>query len=963
MQIYVALDTETTGTDPERETIIEIGAVRFREDGRVLEEWSSLVNPQRPIPFAITQLTGITSQMVIDAPTLAHVVDPLRRFIGDPNTVILGHNLDFDLSFLASGGVQWPNPTIDTFELAPILLPTAGRYGLAPLADYMGILPSKQHRALEDARTTKDLFLALLRQAETVVSLNAIREISRLAAHSTWRSRWFFQQVERRRSQLAFSDQRTADRRAEAPFLPAAGPLFEEINRAQPLQGIGPLQPIDEEALASMLEPDGVFAQHFPQFEHRPPQVDMLRAVVQAFNHSGQLLVEAGTGVGKSLAYLLPAIDYAVRNAVRVVISTNTINLQDQLFAKDIPDLRQVLNRRDGADSSAEALADFSAAVLKGRTNYLCMRRLAAMRSRRDLSDDELKVLARVLVWLEVTQSGDQTELFLPTAQDRAVWLAVAASDDACRPDECTYASHGTCYFYRARRRAESAHLIIVNHALLLSDIAVDNRVLPEYKHVIVDEAHQLEAAITQQLSFSTDERRMTRLLSTLHSQIDGRPSGLLLDLLARSQQALPAELRSELVRYVTTLQALAGRALRETERFFDAIDQFVHEQDLLKNGAAYSQRVRILPAQRIQPAWSYVEIAWDDTADCIRQLAEGLQRLLGDLGELVDYDIPDHEDMVQNLGDSGIALREQVAQIGALVSQPSPAAIYWVEVGPPEYGQRISLHVAPLHIGPLVEKHLLLPKATVVLTSATLRTGGGFEFIQECLHAEEADTLAVGSPFDYAASTLLYLPTDMPEPDAPGYQKAVESALAALISAARGRTLALFTSYSQLRRTAEAIAPRLADEGITLLEQGGGGSRAQLLESFRTLDNAALLGTRSFWEGIDVMGPALSCLVISRLPFSVPSDPVFAARSESFDDPFYQYTVPETILRFRQGFGRLIRSKTDRGVVVVLDRRLQTKAYGKLFLDSLPECTVRRGLLAGLPRAAAEWIGASART
>jgi len=292
------------------------------------------------------------------------------------------------------------------------------------------------------------------------------------------------------------------------------------------------------------------------------------------------------------------------------------------------------------------------------------------------------------------------------------------------------------------------------------------------------------------------------------------------------------------------------------------------------------------------------VEIAWDNAALVLRRLADGLQTLIGGLNELIEYDIPEHEEMVQNLADVTLQLREQVAQVGALVSQPSAAAIYWLEITPPDQGRHLSLHVAPLHIGPLVEKYLLMPKETVILTSATLRTAGSFDFIQERLHAWEADTLAVGSPFDYASSTLLYLPTDIPEPNTPGYQRAVEQALAELIVATRGRTLVLFTSYNQLRRTAQAIAPRLAEEGITVLEQGSGGSRAQLLEDFRTLEKTALLGTRSFWEGIDVLGPALSCLVIARLPFSVPTDPIFAARSESFDEPFYQYSVPETILR-----------------------------------------------------------------
>jgi DNA polymerase-3 subunit epsilon/ATP-dependent DNA helicase DinG len=250
-----------------------------------------------------------------------------------------------------------------------------------------------------------------------------------------------------------------------------------------------------------------------------------------------------------------------------------------------------------------------------------------------------------------------------------------------------------------------------------------------------------------------------------------------------------------------------------------------------------------------------------------------------------------------------------------------------------------------------------LFRNETVILTSATLRTAGSFEYIRDRLYAQEADTVMVGSPFDYKASTLLYLPSDLPEPNAPGFQAIVEQALVGLAKALGGRTLALFTAYAQLRRTAQAIVPPLTEAGITVLSQGGGGSRHQLLETFKQSKGAVLLGTRSFWEGVDVIGPALSALVLVKLPFAVPTDPIVAARSETFDDPFYHYQVPDAILRFRQGFGRLIRSKNDRGVVVVLDKRVQSKGYGRLFLESLPECTIHKGPLMNLPAAARQWI------
>jgi DNA polymerase-3 subunit epsilon/ATP-dependent DNA helicase DinG len=299
--------------------------------------------------------------------------------------------------------------------------------------------------------------------------------------------------------------------------------------------------------------------------------------------------------------------------------------------------------------------------------------------------------------------------------------------------------------------------------------------------------------------------------------------------------------------------------------------------------------------------------------------------------------------------------LGEAVTQVSRMITQPDSSLIYWLESD--ASGDRLRLHAAPLHVGPLVEEHLFHKKESVVLTSATLRTGGTFDFLRERLNAWDADELAVGSPFDYRNSTLVYLVDDIPEPGQSGYQRAVEQGMAGLFRATGGRALALFTSYSQLRTTLRAIQAPLAQAGVTVQAQGQGISRAQLLESFRTGERRVLLGTRSFWEGVDVPGEALSCLAIAKLPFSVPSDPVFAARAETFDQPFVEYAVPETILRFLQGFGRLIRTRTDRGVVVVFDKRLLTKSYGSLFIESLPDPTVHQGSLALLPRTAAEWI------
>jgi len=386
---------------------------------------------------------------------------------------------------------------------------------------------------------------------------------------------------------------------------------------------------------------------------------------------------------------------------------------------------------------------------------------------------------------------------------------------------------------------------------------------------------------------------------------------------------------------------------------FFSVLADFLREHGSQR--AEYEQRLRLTSALRIQPAWSDVEMTWENLSSQLIHLANHLEELCGGLSELDTYDIPDLEGMTQECNGMLARLRELREQINGCVSEPDSSTIYWATISSSE--DRVSLHAAPLHVGKLVQKHLLQVKESVILTSATLATDGRFDFIRERLSADDVGDLAVGSPFDYKSSTLVYLPTDIPEPSQPYYQKSVEEALSTLCRATEGRTLVLFTSYSQLRATSLAISRALAEAGIAVYEQGAGVSRVQLLENFRTVPRSVLLGTRSFWEGIDVVGPALSVLVIVRLPFAVPDDPIFAARSETFDNPFAEYAVPEAILRFRQGFGRLIRTKTDRGVVVILDKRILTKQYGPMFLNSLPEATQVRGTLVRLPETAKKWL------
>ncbi|MEW6401135.1 MAG: helicase C-terminal domain-containing protein [Chloroflexota bacterium] len=644
--------------------------------------------------------------------------------------------------------------------------------------------------------------------------------------------------------------------------------------------------------------------------------------------------------VHNSYAYLVPAALFAFQNNTRVVVSTNTINLQDQLIKKDIPDLQAALN------------LGVRAAVMKGRSNYLCPRRFEYMRSHGPSDANEMRVLAKILVWQINNTSGDRNEINLTGPTEREVWSRMSAEDDACITETCVGRMSGTCPFHRAKQAAQSSHLLIVNHALLLSDVATGSKVLPEYDYVIVDEAHHMETAVTSALSFRMTQQDLERMLK----EVGGSNAGVLGRLLGETHDSLRPSDFGLLQQKVKRTTDIAFRLEQITREFFNILGEFVNFQREGQPATNYSWQLRIVPATRTLHGWDDVEILWGQASETAKLLLASIEEIYKAATELYNAGHDDLEDTVGSLSNLYRRLTEAEANASGLIHKPSPEAIYWVEVNP--RGERLSLNAAPLRVGPLVEKYLWNEKACVVMASATLTTHGEFQYIKNTLSADTADTLSLGSPFDYESSTLLYVANDIPEPNVHGYQQALDRAILQTAKATGGRMLVLFTSYAALKKTAQAVTGPLAREDIFVYEQGEGASPNALLESFKTTERAVLLGTRSFWEGVDVPGAALSVVFITKLPFGVPSDPLIAARSELYEDSFNEYYLPEAILKFRQGFGRLIRTASDRGIVAILDRRVLTKQYGRLFLESLPPCTARQGALANLPRMAGQWLG-----
>lgn len=931
---YVSLDLETTGLDPDTDEIIEVGAVRFDASG-VLDTYHSFVNPGRKLEYRIALLTGISAEELDHAPHFSTIAAEIERFVGmDP---IVGQNPTFDTGFLARKGVQLFGPTFDTYDLASLLLAGLQQHSLGAIADHLGIEFANRHRADADAEAAMRVFAAL-RARLAASPPDLLAEVDRVAAASDWSLRHLFHEI------AVEHPHRPGDSDREGfvhGFVKAPVAVDEPPPPSTRRVTVAP----DE---AAALVTSSAAQAAIAEFEQRPEQSSMTRAVAEAIAEGDQLIVEAGTGVGKSLAYLVPTALHAVRNNTRVVISTNTINLQEQLTGQDIPIARRLLAEAGISDG------DLRVAQLKGRRNYLCLLRWSGTSHASTLNPDEARVMIRLLFWLAYSETGDRAELNLRREED-AAWNRVSAQDGGCLSMQCQYVRDGSCFLLRAKRRAEAAHVLVVNHALLLSDVRTNGNVIPEYQHLVVDEAHHLEDEATSQFGFSASETEVMAWVDRVQTRVTrDREGGLVGTVFAAtrvSQQAIGAA--PQLQSLARTLAQSVARTRDHVPAFFRGLQEFGRQQT--SGRGDYDERLQINRGMRVQPDWSDVETSWLDVGSTIAETLGIVEELHSALTQADPVDVLDRDAVAAeaaDLYDEGEKLRAGLARI---IEKDDRDTICWLTMSRRDGSP--ALASAPLSVAETLRAGLFAPRESVVLTSATLSTEENFDYIKGRIGVEDAGELLLGSPFDYRSSTLILAPSDMPEPNQQGYLAALQTAVIDLVRASEGRALVLFTSHSGLRAAYQAIKRQLEEQEILVLGQGIDGAPRQLLANLKQNHRTVILGAASFWEGVDVTGEALSLLIMARLPFSVPSDPVFQARSELFDQPFEQYALPQAILRFKQGFGRLIRRKTDRGVMVVLDRRLRSKKYGDAFLRSLPSCELREMPLRDLAGETTSWL------
>jgi ATP-dependent DNA helicase DinG len=709
----------------------------------------------------------------------------------------------------------------------------------------------------------------------------------------------------------------------------------------EPLDDV-PEEKLEEIAVARVLGPKGRVAQALSGYEHRPQQLEMLGAVVRAFNDREVLTVEAGTGTGKSLAYLVPAILWARANQERVVVSTHTINLQEQLVKKDLPFLMQ------------KAGLECRAILVKGRGNYLCQRKTAQAEEQIGtlVEDDVARELREIFAWAKQTKDGSLADLAVRPRWE--VWEHVVSENDNCLRARCPY--YSTCFFYTARRAAATADVLVVNHHLLMADLALreqlddytQNAVLPPATRIIIDEAHHLEDVATAYFGSRVSPVMMERVFSRLQGR--NQAKGILpaltlaLESLDRGDDRMAAE---GAVRWIDQrlLPRRASLALEVAEIF----SRLLAAYERLPRPATESnveQKLRVTAEVREGEFWRLLAADLGGLAAALDAYAVDFDGVLDRVAQLSDAVPPQVRYLATELRAQQGRLSAMAAALLELTGDDDELC-RWLEYrARGRSGPTLSLHSAPIDVAPRLRAALFDRFPTSVLTSATLAVGGSFDHLHQRVGIDRLETpernrgLRIDSPFDFAAQALLVVPRDLPEPTEPDYEPATHEAIRLCLNITRGGTFVLFTAYGALNRAFSALEAELRAGGLNPLRQGEM-SRHVLLQQFVHTPASVLFATDSFWEGVDVKGDALRCVVIARLPFKVPTEPIEAARVEAIEarggNPFNEHTLPQAVIKLKQGFGRLIRSRDDRGCVVVLDSRIARKRYGSVFLASLP--------------------------
>lgn len=908
-EIIVALDLETTGLNPEHDRIIDVGLVKIKGD-KIIDRFQSLANPGFRVPSFISAITGIKAEDLGKAPAFTELKDKIKKFIG--KHTLLGHNLQFDLAFLSANGLKFSNQYFDTFELAPITFPGLTSYALGYLSDRLALEHLEKHRALSDAEATAYLFQSIVREIEKI-PLEQRRQLAPYLERGLWPAARLF----------------LPDTLKEIKTEIKAESVAAKESKGKTTKKSKAHLHFDSTEVQRIFAAGGKLSKLNRNFEARSGQQEMVRIILEALQERKALAVEAGTGVGKTLAYLVPLLTKALSEKQKVLLATYTTTLQDQVLERDLPTLNKIFSKDLGRD--------LHATVLKGRSHYLCHQAWRNLLRKTSFTPEEIRVIIKVWLWLKTTQTGERQELSLQREENQ-VWYRIAGNTESCLGSKCP--SKQQCFVSLARERAKQSDLVITNQALLLTDSQSEKGIVPPYDYLVVDEAQHLEEVATNRYTLTFNSEilwaHLKELESLLRSYLKTQKENLFSN---RELSSQIEELLDELAKIAPRLDILAGLC--------GMLGRFLGERSR-RDSFTY----RIYPELE-----NYLE--WRRILDAVKHLHHSLDLLSDQAGRIASASFRQKEsdpaawDLTLALEAWNELNQAWLDKLSKIFFSNFENKVAWIRMN---FKEQIFIEAAPLQVAEFLQKELFLPERFYLLCSATLAAGKDFTYLKRSLGLDpELPTAIIPSDFDYRKQAALFVPLDFPAPQHANFMREVNQFLVGLVETLQGRTLVLFTAHRAVENAYTYLHEHLTKQGINVLAQGLSGARNRILESFRADPRSVILGANSFWEGVDLPGDILQAVVIVKLPFDVPDDPLYEARSELYVNPFADYALPRAILRFKQGIGRLIRTKADRGVIVVLDNRLRTQDYGEKFYLSLPDCEVHElpaeELLSGIKR------------
>lgn len=924
---FAVLDFETTGNQSADE-IIQVGLAIIDEDRSISRVYGSYVNPGIPIPPFITGLTGISDSDVADAPSLEEMMMELVPLLDD--VVLVGHNVTFDFNFLQNaldrcGYLPFSGRILDTIHFLKICFPSLTSYQLGMVSSHFGLVHDRPHQADSDALATAYVMLKCLEELDQL-PLITIQRLSELFADEDSDLGWFFDGLRANLENQALQepDQYTYYRQFALnieDWTEIAPPRSDEENN--------PLADVSFKEYMKKVRDN--LREALPQYESRDAQDIMFEEVMKALDEDKHLLIEAGTGTGKSLGYLLPSIYQSVKQDQKVMVSTHTINLQEQLRERDIPLMTKVIP------------FPFKAAVFKGRQHYLCLRKFEHKINRRDFSTPKEDIItsAQMIVWLTQTETGDDEELNLG-GRGGDFWETVASESDSCLGRACPWFKK--CFYHRAKHEAGIADVVITNHSKLFTDVKANHQLLPAYERLVIDEAHHLEDVAGKHLGLNLKYFSVVHTLTRLYKDSRNGQLPALRQLLQTSAHEKAGEWTSVIDRIFPDLITVKETWDRLNDNLFNILPE---RGDA--SGETGQFTLRLTPSKKPKD--------WDS----LTELENQIHLILGDVvrkGDTLTSEIREELDdysadsLITDINGLFKDLASHRENLKFFMTLNDEGIVYWMEANGNFRSKSLQMYAVPVDVSGQLKELFFDKKQSVILTSATLSVDKSFQYMIDNLGLQEAsdlgrlNTVQLPSPFNYREQALLLIPRDFPSVKGtvgdPLFVNTLVQSLKDAAMATKGRMLVLFTSYRMLRQVYEPLKEALSSSDIAVLGQGmDGTSRTKLIRRFQDSSASVLLGTSSFWEGVDIPGEALTCLAIVRLPFQPPNHPLVEAKSELLQqqkkNPFMKLSVPQAVIRFKQGFGRLVRTAQDKGIVIVYDTRVIESYYGKHFLYSLP--------------------------